>query len=160
MTRILREIVKSPDFGKDADAWRRWHVIFKAGRDRDVSAVNRLIALLDDPDARIRSAAADALGTIGSRKATPALLRLLGEEKDPGRIRKLIRAIVRTREITATPDLILLLDHARSDVRQEAVTGLRFLTHQMFNYDARGPAEEREAGIERWHVWWARREGR
>ena len=44
--------------------------------------------------------------------------------------------------------------------RQEAVTGLRFLTHRMFNYDARGPAEEREAGIERWRVWWERREGR
>ncbi|MHC4471135.1 MAG: HEAT repeat domain-containing protein [Planctomycetota bacterium] len=157
MLRIVRGIVKDPDFGKSVEGWKRWYGIWQAGRRRRLAAVPGLVATLADTDRRIRLAAVQALGRIGSKKAVPALLAELEDRKDETSVTSLIRALAKIGDVSATPALIDLLESPHPPVREEAVTGLRFLTREMRGYWPKDPPEKRAAAVARWRAWWAKR---
>ena len=128
LLRVVRGIVKEPDFGSDVADWQGWYRIWRAGRDRDAAAVPDLVKALAGPDARLRLAAAQALGEIGSRAAVPGLLALLGDAGDTATIRVAVRALAKIGDETAAPEMIRLLASPRPGLREEAATALRFLT--------------------------------
>jgi len=156
MLKIVRAIVKDPDFGKSAALWQRWYGIYRAGAKKDATAVPEIISALEDADRRIRRAAATALGKIRSRKAVPKLIEMLSASGDPATLAAVCRALATIGDRQATPRLIDLLEHDKGTVRAEAATALRFLTRAMNGYDAHGSVEARKAAILKWRLWWER----
>lgn len=157
MLRILREIVGEPDFGDDLDLWRRWFAIRRAGRDRDAKQVGELVARFADDDRRLRLAAARALGEIGDRRAVPALTRLLAGGGDGTLVRAALRALAKIGDDAAAPEMVERLEDADEEIRAEAATALRFLSHRSFGFDPGAPAADRKAAVERWREWAKRR---
>ncbi|MCU0726438.1 MAG: HEAT repeat domain-containing protein [Planctomycetes bacterium] len=151
---LLRKIVREPDFGADLAAWRRWHVIFLAGRSRNPAAVKDVLPMLADPDRRLRLAAVRALGELRSRAAVEALRPLLVEPADPALARETIRALVKMGDEPTIPLLIDLLSHPKMEIREEASTGLLFLARVSMGFDPRAPEPDRVAAIARWRAWW------
>ena len=154
MLRIIKGIASEAGFGDDLEGWQKWHEIWKAGRDRRTSALPALLSHLLDEDPRIRLAAVQALGRIRNRSAVPGLRTSLMEETDPGVRRAAIRSLVLIGDLSVAPDLITLLESPVLSIREEAVTGLRFLSRLSFGYDARGDGEERAVAAARWWAWW------
>jgi HEAT repeat protein len=157
LLEVLRKIVGDPDFGGDLAAWRRWHLVFLAGRSRDPGTVKDLLPMLADPDRRLRLAAVRALGELRSRATAEALRPLLVEPADAALAREAIRALVKMGDEEAVPLLIDLLSNPKVEIREEASTGLLFLTRVSMGYDPRSPEAERAAAISRWRAWWETR---
>jgi hypothetical protein len=157
MLRILSGIVDDPDFGKDVDGWQRWYQIHKAAKDRRPGAVGKVIPFLEDKDRRIRLEAIRTLGKLGHKQAVPALLALFSRQKAKDVRIELVRSLAMIGDITAAPELINLLNSADPAMRAEAATALRFLTREMMGFDARAPAEKRDAAVRRWRRWWEKK---
>jgi HEAT repeats/PBS lyase HEAT-like repeat len=157
MLRILKGIVLDPDFGSDVEGWRKWYVIFSAGRRKSPASVADVLPYLTDEDRRLRLEAIRTLGRIGSKKAVPGLLAALNRATTiPIRI-EIVRALGRLGDILAVPDLIHLLNASSPTMREEAVTALRFLTHEMMGFEPGGPVEKRAEAVRRWLRWWERK---
>ena len=154
LLRVIKGIAPDTDFGDDIEDWLKWYDVWKAGQDRRAGAVPALLAHLADEDFRIRLAAIRALGRIRNRLAVPGLRTSLMEEKNEAVRRAAIRALVRIGDLAVVPDLILLLDNPSVKMREEAVTGLRFLSRLARGFDPEGSREDRAEAIELWWAWW------
>lgn len=85
-----------------------------------VGALGPLLPLLDDEDAAVRSAAAEALGRLGAPEAVPALRRALGRGEWAA-----ARALGALGAREATPELVAALDDPRiGAVAAEALASL------------------------------------
>ncbi len=157
LLRVLRGIVKDPDFGRRVDLWQRWYRIRSAGKSGDLTAVPMLLAALSDADRRFRLAAARALGRLGRKEAVPYLLDALSGSTGEATVRAILRALGRIGDPRAVPALIGKLEAGNAAVRGEAATALRFLTHRMFGFDPQAPADERKLAVARWRKWWSSR---
>ena len=71
----------------------------------DPSSAGRLSELLSDPDANVRGAAADALGTIGRPETAPALLRAVRGERERLVRLSALRALARMEHPVAAGEL-------------------------------------------------------
>jgi len=89
---------------------------------KDQRAVEHLMAATEDKDWWVRERAADALAEIGSTRALPALVKMLG-----GDVRSApaaVRALGRLGDSQVMATLMPLLDHADKAIRLEAVAAV------------------------------------
>ncbi|QOJ31819.1 MAG: HEAT repeat domain-containing protein [Gammaproteobacteria bacterium] len=114
---------------RDPDENIRRAAIEILNQTRDQRAVEHLMAATQDKDWWVRERAADALAEIGSVKAVPALVKMLG-----GDVRSApaaVRALGRLGDSKIMPTLMPLLDHADKAIRLEAVAAVaRLADHQ------------------------------
>ena len=94
---------------------------------QDSGIVARLIDQLRAEDADVRLAAIVALGRLGDRRATPALMAMLGGDR--AEIVAAASAVARIGDVSAFDGLLPLLAHGDSTVRQAAIGALNSLGH-------------------------------
>ena len=104
---------------RDPDENIRRSAIEILNQTKDERAVDHLANATQDKDWWVRERAADALAEIGSAKAVPALLKMLGG--DARSMPAAIRALGRLADSKIMPALMPLLNHADKAVRLEAV---------------------------------------
>lgn len=86
---------------------------------RSIQAVDALLrVVVDDPDAAVRWAAAEALATIRSAKATKPLLAIF--ELDEENRAPIAGALVEIGDRSVIPTMLTALQHTNSDVRDNA----------------------------------------
>lgn len=103
----LRLITKLAEAVKDDDLYTiRLTAITALGNLRDPSSTNTLIGALSDPSPAVRVAAANALGVIGDRKATQALLPLLHDRHNEQARAVAIKALGKLKDPAALADLL------------------------------------------------------
>jgi len=105
----LRLITKLAEAVKDDDLYTiRLTAIVALGNLRDPSSTTTLIGALNDPSAAVRIAAANALGAIGDRKATQALLPLLHDQRNEQSRMAAITALGKLKDPAAVNDLLAI----------------------------------------------------
>ena len=70
------------------------------------------------------------------------------------------RAVGEAGSAEAVADLLVLLDDAETPVRFEASRALVAVTGFDLGFDAYGPPQERQIGVDRWKRWWRDHEGK
>ncbi len=109
----------------DPDASVRGHAIEDIAKHSDVAAAKDVAALLADPKAGVREAAAEALGTLGSAEAIPSLVQALPKQDDEWVTLKVARALARLGAKEGVPALLALAkDGEAKKVREEALAAL------------------------------------
>ena len=86
-----------------------------------------LIAHLDDGSDEVRQRASIALGRIGDRRATPALVRLL--DRDPATVLAAVGALAQLGDRRAYEPLLPLLGRKDVAIRQAAIAALNAIGH-------------------------------
>lgn len=134
----LREIV---DFGPVVAPYLGWYADWRPTRNEEPDSAERL---------RARETCAVLLETILEPVDTPRLLETLRS-----RYASLVgaaAAVLGARGgVEALPALVGLLDDGREPVRRAAITALRRITNEFFEYRPDAPAGQRKRAIERWH---------
>jgi len=103
----LRLITKLAEVVKDDDLYTiRLTAIVALGNLRDPSSTPTLIEALTDPSPAVRVAAANALGAIGDRQATQALLPLLRDRHNEQARTAAINALGKLQDASAVDDLL------------------------------------------------------
>jgi hypothetical protein len=104
------------------------------GESKDGSGVQILVRLLNDSDWMVRMTAANALGQLGSVRATagPALLDRLGKERDALVFRTTMRALGDLLYVDAIPELVKVLEVPSRETVDVAMQALYILTGEKF----------------------------
>ncbi|MHC5038551.1 MAG: HEAT repeat domain-containing protein [Planctomycetota bacterium] len=124
---------------------------------RDPRSLAPLLVGLDHP--RTRHVSAEALGRLGVKKAARDLARYLRDERAD--IRLIVsEALGNLGDLSGMPVLIEWLDHTDDSNRILAVTILRRVTEQNFDYDPYGAPEDRKNAIDMWKKWWRNNKSR
>jgi HEAT repeat protein len=123
--------------------------------------VEPLLGLLQDPSAEVAPAVLGALGHLGGEFAAAKLVELLRDDPDlrPHAV-KALASFRRARDVPVD-ELLDMLESDDLKVRaaaHEALMGLRRSTDPL-GFDPAGAFGAREAGIQRWKAWWAKRSG-
>jgi serine/threonine-protein kinase len=113
---------------KDEDEEIRRTAIEILNATKDERAVDHLIAAADDTDWWVRERAVDALSRIGSPKALPKLLEMLG--KDPKTDTVVIRALSKLGNQKHITRIVPLLNSPEREVQVEAIKALSALTDE------------------------------
>jgi len=93
------------------------------GQQRDMRAVEPLVATLQDEDFKVRQSAASALGQLGDTRAVNPLLERLQDESSEMR-RSVVCALGQLRDVRAVEPLLLTLRDGNAEVRQGASSSL------------------------------------
>ncbi|MGO8994918.1 MAG: HEAT repeat domain-containing protein [Polyangiaceae bacterium] len=100
-------------------------IVHEIARRGDVGAIPRIRGLLTSDDARVREAAADALGKLGALEAGEAVLALFRDARQPSSVRDTCAyALARLRYGAAVPHLVAALDDPEPSVRICAVAAI------------------------------------
>ncbi len=113
---------------KDEDEEVRRTAIEILNATKDESAVEHLIAATEDSDWWVRERAIDALSKIGSPKAAPCLVKMLGVDKRTDAV--VIRALGKVGNHEHLPKVASMLKHPEREVRIEAVKAVSQLTNE------------------------------
>ncbi len=126
-TGDLRLITKLAAAVKDDDLYTiRLTAILALGNLRDPSSAETLIDALSDKSAAVRIAAANALGAIGDRRASAALLTLLKDQQDEQARIAAVSAIAKIKAPEAVNDLLAIANNENDTwaVRKASVEAL------------------------------------
>ena len=116
------ELVKD----KDEDIRRTAIEILNATKDE--TAVETLIKATDDADWWVRERAVDALAQIGSKKALPKLLELLG--KNPRTDTVVVRALGKLGDADVISKLVPMLQRPEREIQVEAIKAIAHLADE------------------------------
>ena len=103
---------------------------------KDERAVDHLIAAADDTDWWVRERSVDALSKIGSPKALPKLLEMLG--KDPRTDTVVVRALGKIGNKEHITKIVPLINHSERDVQVEAIKAISALADETHAETVRG----------------------
>ncbi|MHC4599795.1 MAG: HEAT repeat domain-containing protein [Planctomycetota bacterium] len=135
--------------GAGATAMRRAGEVLLAIR--DPRAAPPLLVGLGHPKTRMISA--EALGELGVKKVARDLALHLKDEKAD--IRRIVAdSLGKLGDLSGVPILIARLDHPDDSSRILAMTTLRRITGQNFEFDPYGAEEDQKNGIKMWNRWW------
>jgi hypothetical protein len=141
--------------GSGAIAMRRAGEVLLAIR--DPRAAPPLLVGLGHP--RTRRISAEALGELGVKKVARDLALHLKDEKAD--IRRIVAdALGKLGDLSGVPVLIDRLDHPDDSSRILAMTTLRRVTGQNFEFDPYGAEEDRKNAIKMWNRWWSTNKAR
>ena len=113
---------------KDDDEEIRRTAIEILNATKDERAVDHLIAAADDTDWWVRERAVDALSKIGSPKALPKLLDMIGQDSKTDAV--VIRALAKIGDHQHITKIVPMLNHAERDVQVEAIRAISTLADE------------------------------
>lgn len=111
---------------KDEDIRRTAIEILNATKDEN--AVDTLIKATDDVDWWVRERAVDALAHIGSKKALPKLLEMLGKNSKSDTV--IVRAIGKLGDADVISKLLPMLNRPEREIQVEAIKAISHLADQ------------------------------
>jgi HEAT repeat protein len=126
-------------------------------RIRDPRALAPFLVGLEHP--QTRRIVAEALGQLGVVKAAKDLGRFLLDEKADVRL-IVAEAMGNLGDLSGVPVLIKRLEHPTDTSRLLAITTLRRLTRQNFEFEPDATEDERKTPIELWKKWWRANKGK
>ena len=121
---------------KDDDEEIRRTAIEILNATKDERAVDHLIAAADDTDWWVRERSVDALSKIGSPKALPKLLDMLG--KDPRTDTVVVRALGKIGNQEHITRIVPLINNSERDVQVEAIKAISALADETHAETVRG----------------------
>ncbi len=92
--------------------------------DQKQTAIEALIAALDDRNSDVRYAVLNALGELHASESVPRLIQLLQADEEPFCVQAAISALGQIGDIRATQPLIQALKQGSDEVRFQAITAL------------------------------------
>ncbi|MDH4072429.1 MAG: HEAT repeat domain-containing protein, partial [Gammaproteobacteria bacterium] len=122
VVQSVLELIKD----KDEDIRRTAIEILNATKDE--AAVDTLIKATDDSDWWVRERAVDALAQIGSRKALPKLLEMLG--KNPKTDTIIVRALGKIGDANVISRILPMLNRPERDIQVEAIKAIAHLADE------------------------------
>ena len=122
------------EHSRHAKANVRRSVARAIGESKDGSAVQILIRMLEDSEWQVRMAATQAMGQMGSVRATagPVLVDRLGKERDGLVFRTALRSLGDLLYAEAVPDLVKVLEVPSRETVEKAMEALYIITGEKF----------------------------
>jgi len=131
------KVVKSVlELIKDEDEDIRRTAIEILNSTKDESAVDSLIKATDDADWWVRERAVDALAQIGSPKALPKLMEMLGQNPKTDTV--IVRAIGKLGDAKSISKILPLLNRQEREVQVEAIKAIAHLADESHADTIRG----------------------
>ena len=113
---------------KDEDEDIRRTAIEILNSTKDETAVDTLIRATDDEDWWVRERAVDALAQIGSKKALPKLLDMLGRGGKTDTV--IVRALGKIGDANVIPKILPMLNRPEREIRVEAIKAISHLADE------------------------------
>jgi len=125
---------------KDKDEEIRRTAIEILNATKDETAVDTLIKATDDEDWWVRERAVDALAQIGSKKALPKLLHMLGNNAKTDTI--VVRALGKLGDADIISKIVPMLKRPELDIQVEAIKAISHLADEAHAETVRGLLQE------------------
>lgn len=118
-----------------------------------------LLAMVSDPRMDVAGSALAALGATGDSRLVGPLREIpWPPESEIDLALERARTLLRLGDWSMVPHLIDGLEDDRVMIRALCAQALYEATHQRFDYDPKTEGAEREAAVNTWREWWAKRQ--